>query len=153
EHIIRGISSQTSRPSLYRNKQWEAYQKEWFHFFEDFFRLRENLYDIPRLASLCNGKSLRDIKERILSINSSEIGKEYKWGKRPLQEVIAEWQEMMRKELAYDSGQYETIPQLREWIRHLSEVGHEGIPLTDLPVQVIKALTQENTPLTSRLRV
>jgi hypothetical protein len=152
EYIIRELRVPPDRLSPYRNKRWEGYRKEWVQFFEDFFKLRENLYDIPRLHHLCDGKSLQDMKEGILSINSPQIGKEYRWGKRLLREVIAEWQEMMRRELAQDS-QYEAAPQLREWIKHFGEVGHEGIPLTDLPVKVINELTQENTAFASRLRV
>ena len=144
------IHSHLSSVSAYTRK--ETYQKEWFQFFEDFFKLRENLYDGPRLATLCSGRSVSDIMRDVLTIDTEKVGKEYRWGKRLLYNVLAEWQEVMRQELASDAHPA-LSSDLQKWVNRLQEAGSEGLSVAEVPLEVIAALVHNKTNFTTRLKI
>src|SRR5258708_24862462 len=102
-HITDEVTAHTRHSSANIYKHKEMYQKEWAQFFEDFFKLRENLYDGNRLAILCSGRSVEDILRDVLTIDTAKVGKEYRWGKRLFSTALAEWQEVMKPELASDA--------------------------------------------------
>lgn len=151
-HITDEVTLHSRRSSVSPHTRKETYQKEWVQFFEDFFKLRENLYDGPRLATLCSGRSIGDIMRDILTIDTTKVGKEYRWGKRLLYNVLAEWQEEMRRELTSDAHTALSW-ELQEWVNRLQKVGGEGLSLAEVPLEVIAALVHNNTDFTTRLKV
>lgn len=134
------------------NRFKENDRKEWIFFFEDFFKLRDNLYDNPRLISLCGQRQLRDIMEDILIIRTDGIGKEYRWGKRHLKDVLLEWQKVMKQGLA-SSPQGESLFSIEEWMKRLSNIGNKGVSLAEIPTDMIIALSQHDEEMAHRLRI
>lgn len=134
------------------NRFKENDRKEWIFFFEDFFKLRDNLYDSPRLISLCSERQLRGIMEDVLTIHTNDVGKEYRWGKRYLRDVLLEWQEFMKQILASDSPE-EPPCSIEEWVKRLSNMGSKGIPLAEIPTDTIVSLSQYNEEIAHRLRL
>ncbi|MHB8598522.1 MAG: hypothetical protein ACYDER_17120 [Ktedonobacteraceae bacterium] len=150
-HIKQEVVALSNRTFIAPGARQEAYRKECLQFFEDFFKLRENLFDGPRLALLCENRSAGDILGDILSVDPAKVGTEFRWGKRPLQEVLLDWQEIVEQGLAPYSA--ESLPPiLQRWINRLDEVGGKGISFSEIPIEVITTLIHDAS-FATRLRV
>ncbi len=125
--------------------------KEWRQCFDDFFKLREHLYDVPRLTAYYAQHTLQEVFECIVEIDTNNIGHEYHWGRKPLWRVLAEWQEVMKKLLRNTQT---GLPNLiQEMVSLLENAGSQGVPLSDIPLEVLTTLDQENPELASHMRI
>jgi len=88
----------------------------------------------------------------VLTIHADNVGKEYRWGKRLLKDVLLEWQKVMKQAFA-PNPQEESLLSIEEWIKRLSDIGNKGISLAEIPTDMIIAITQHNREMAHRLRI
>ncbi|GHO61362.1 hypothetical protein KSC_002540 [Ktedonobacter sp. SOSP1-52] len=129
--------------------------KEWGQLFDDFFKLRENLYDAPRLARRCEGDSAKDIFQHIFRVDATAISAEYRWGSRFLSQEVAAWQQQLLPIQARldQKASNDLPPHLHVWVEKVYQAGQRGLALSDVPMEVLAELMQESKQLSSGLRL
>ncbi|MFQ5580708.1 MAG: hypothetical protein ACE5FZ_08850, partial [Nitrospiria bacterium] len=126
--------------------------QEWQWFFDDFFKLRENLYDGGRLNYITRQESLEGVFDVIFNLDTRQIDKAYRWGKRLLSSVINEWQIMMGQAIELD-GQTQLSSQAQLWMARIIQAGDQGELLADLPKGIVAELANNSPSFYHRLRV
>jgi hypothetical protein len=147
------ITQRTVPYLLYQEeKQLSQYIKDWQHFFDDFFQLRERFYDIPHLMELCQNASMKDILNSIVHIDPTKIHNDHRWGKKELSLTIEEWQRFIQQIVSCDlhSG---LPPSLQAWLQQLEQAGTEGIPLKHIPEDVLLTFLHSRDDLASRFHI
>lgn len=134
-----------------RLQQTEAWQ-EWQALFDDFFQLRENLYDGQRLRGLAQTRPFAEIFAAIVTIESTRIDKAYRWGKRLLVNAVSDWQGLIRQAAPVDSRS-PLSPPAQLWLGRLNQAGATGLPLTELPLPVLAELAEYTPELYHRLQL
>ncbi len=145
----------TTATNLYlplASQQKADYWQMWQRFFDDFFKLRKNLYDGYRLQKLTRPEDIEEVLGIILVLEPQRIDKAYRWGKRPLSRVVGEWQAMMRQVVRLDT-QTELSSQAQVWMSRLSKAGEEETPLVTVPLEVVTELAGSAPDFFHRLRV
>jgi hypothetical protein len=134
-----------------REQQMTAWQ-DWSLLFDDFFKLRENLYDGQRMAALLPAEGLEKLWAAILAIEPAWVDKSYRWAKRLFSNALTEWQTVMHQTIALDSPAW-LSNETQALLERLSQAGIEGVPLTDLPPAALTELAEQALDVYRRLRV
>lgn len=137
----------TTQPSYYlplTPDQKAMCWQEWQQFFDDFFKLRENVYDGTRLHKLAEPEFIEAIFYHLRNLDFRCIDKTYRWGKRLFSNALSEWQMMMGQVLIIEE-QTPLSSQSKLWLTRLSQVGTQGMPLGEVPLEVMAELA-ENAP-------
>lgn len=134
-----------------REQQLAAWQ-DWQLLFDDFFKLRENLYDGHRVAVLLSAEDLESLWATILAIRPERVEKNYRWAKRLFCNALTEWQTVMQHTIGLDLPA-RLSAEAQTWLARLSQGESRGIPLADLPPAVLAELTEQAPAVYRRLRI
>ncbi len=126
-----------------------VYWQQWQYFFDDCFKLRENVYDGARLRDLAQPV---DPAAVITGIDARRIDKVYRWDKRLFRKVIEEWQEVIQQAIRLDD-RAALSPVAQKWLARLTRPGAESLPLADLPLEVLTELAHQAPQFYRRLQV
>ena len=132
--------------------QQAATWQEWQALFDDFFQLRENLYDGQRLRALGTGWLVADLFAALLSVDPARIDRSYRWGKRLLANALADWQVLIRHAAPVDAHS-PLSPPAQHWLARLAQAGPDGLPLTNLPAEILAELARNAAAQPHHLRV
>lgn len=150
---LRGILPSVSSAHLTsrREQQVTAWQ-DWKLLFDDFFKLRENLYDGGRLTYLTQQAPLECVFDDILNLDTRQIDKAFRWRKRLLSSAINEWQTLMGQAIELD-GPAQLSSQTQQWMARIIQAGDHGELLAELPEEIVAELAHNSPSFYHRLRV
>jgi hypothetical protein len=134
-----------------REQQITAWQ-DWRLLFDDFFKLRENLYDGQRITALLPTAGLEPVWAAVLALEPQRVDKGYRWAKRLLSNALTEWQTVMRQTLELDSPK-RLSSETQAWLNRLSQGKGDDVLLVDLPPAVLTELAEHAPGVYRCLRV
>ncbi len=130
----------------------ELHKTTWL-MFEDFFKLRENLYDGPRVAQLLSGRAPEALLEPLAQVDPTRLDKDYRLGGVPLREVLANAQEVIRHcQQTEDTGRAISLTTQRV-LEVLQAANGQGILLSQVPAEVWIDLQTVKPDVYAKLRV
>lgn len=135
-----------------RHEQQVTAWQEWQSLFDDFFKLRENLYDGQRITALGATADLEPLWAAVLALEPERVDKSYRWAKRLFSNALAEWQTIMRQRIEL-SAPAPLSPKAEAWLVRLSQAESGGLPLAEMSPAVLSELAESAPALYRRLQV
>jgi hypothetical protein len=120
--------------------------------FEDFFMLREQLYDYDRFHQTLANSSLEKIAGKFLNLDTNKIAAEFMVGNLLLSEYIYRVQQriliwknpLLSSDLSFV---HKTL------IRSFNEYGSVGLPFASIPSNVWESIRRDNPEVFQKLRI
>ncbi len=150
---LKGVLPATTLAHLTspREQQLAAWQ-DWQLLFDDFFKLRENLYDGQIVAALLPAEGLESLWTTILAIRPERVKKSYRWAKRLFSNALTKWQTVMQQTIAQDSP-VRLPEEMQVWLEYLIQSGERGVLLSDQPLAFLAELERAVPDVYLRLRL
>ncbi len=123
------------------------------HLFEDFFKLRENVYDGPRIARLLSGRGPEALLDTLLRVDVARLDTGYRLGGTPLRDVLTTAQGMIRRWERTDGGGDTLSPSTQGVLDALLSGDGEGVPLRQVPTETLIELRAARPDLYATLRI
>lgn len=121
--------------------------------FEDFFKLRENMYDGPRIAQVLNRRTLNDLLDVLLGVDVERLGKDYRLDGAPLRDVLRTIQELLRNWQQKNDTKERCLPTVDAVLDALETDGQEGVPFSQVPPEIWARLRETKPSIYEKLRV
>jgi hypothetical protein len=122
--------------------------------FDDWFRLRENVFDGQAVERLLNGRTLQAVLTPLVSVNSAQVDRDYWLGKQRLSEVLTQACSLTEEVLTSPAhGEATLSPIVQNWLVRFHASGEQGLQLSELPVGVLADLQANRPDLCSVLRI
>lgn len=121
-------------------------------FFNDFFQLRQNLYDGGRIQQLLQQYPPNTLFEQLLAVDLSLLDRDYRLSGKPLKEVLAAIQAIIRRVQTNDRhGDLSTPTQ--QILEQLETTDSKGVLFSEIPLETWIELEQLRPHLFAALRV
>jgi len=91
------VEAARARLSLWGDRPDEALCRAIRHLFEDFFKLRENVYDGPWIARWVRGRGPEAWLEALMEVGPGRLERDYRLGKKPLRDALTFVQGTIRR--------------------------------------------------------
>jgi len=125
--------------------------------FEDFFRLRKNVYDGPRIARLVAERSLETLLTSLTQANPRQLDKDFLLAGHSLCEVLTEPQALTKRVLgqrARPTFECEDLsPSRQAFLEALLVAGEQGIPLSEVSEDAWGELREKRPGVYAAMRV
>ena len=100
--------------------------------FDDYFKLRENIYDGPGIMKIVSNHSIEDLLGYILEIDVEKINRDFQIGETKLHEIIELVQSDLHAWLHKRNEYLETKDWIRELVDAIIKPGANGISILDI---------------------
>lgn len=153
-----GLLSQTRAIHHEAARQGTSWERKWAQpipqLYDDWFKLRENVYDGPRLARLLGGRTAEEILALLPRIPARNVDKDYRLGRERLSEALHQAGLAAEQILARRQSDEEALSPAGQalWAR-LQETGKRGVSLGDVAVETLGELRSKRPEQYNMLRV
>lgn len=104
--------------------------------FDDFFKLRDNMYDGPQIARLLGRYTTEALLTLLAQVDVTQLDKDYRMGNIPLRDVLETIQEGMRGQITTGSGCTSLSPAAQSVLAAFATNEEYGVLLHQVPVEV-----------------
>lgn len=122
-------------------------------FFHDFFQLRQNLYDGGRIQQLLQQYPPDTLFKRVLAVDLSRLDKDYRLAGRPLKEMLATIQAIIRRCIQTDDQHDDLSAATQQILEKLEITESKGVLFSEIPLETWVELKQLRPRLFAALRV
>ena len=119
--------------------------------FEDFFQLRQNLYDGERIRHILEQYPPDNLLEQLLTIDTSSLDKDFRLASKPLREVLAAVQAIIQRCEYGPGGQEELSEVAQQLVEKLAN--SKPVLFSQIPLAAWSELKQSRPRLFAGLRV
>jgi hypothetical protein len=147
------VEAAHARFSLWGHRLDEGLGQTIRHLFEDFFKLRDNVFNGPRITWLLGGREPEALLESLRQLDVAQLDKDYRLGSVPLRDVLVMIQENTRLwRRAHEKG--DTLSTAgRALLDALIAAGERGIPLGEVPGETWVELREKRPGVYAAVRV
>jgi hypothetical protein len=138
---------------VWRDEPDEALCQSIRYLFDDFFRLRKNVYDGPRIARMIGGRAPEALLDARTAIAPGRVDEDYRLKKKPLRDVLSTVQETVQRWHQPRGEDEDLSAAARAVVETLGSDGDRGVPLREVPSEVFSELREERPELYAALRV
>jgi energy-coupling factor transporter ATP-binding protein EcfA2 len=121
--------------------------------FDDVFKLRDNVYDGPRIARLLERHTPEALLTLVTQINAARLNKDYRLGNMPLRDMLETTQGGLRHPTAMNGDKVDLSPVAQMVLAALTTDEEQGIPLNRVPAEVWSELQFAKPEIYKALRV
>jgi hypothetical protein len=137
---------------IWQHKPEDAICKSIRYLFDDFFRLRKNVYDGPSIAKVLRGRKPEELLDALMTMAPEAVDEDYRLRKKPLRDVLMMVQDIVRRWREPVGEETDLSAAARTLLKTL-ESGNGGIPLHQVPIEVFSELQTAKPNLYESLRV
>jgi len=138
---------------VWRNEPGEAMCQSIRYLFDDFFRLRKNVYDGPRIARVIGGRTPEALLDALVAIAPKRVDEDYRLKKRALRDVLTTVRETIQRWRQPRGEDGDLSAAARAVVETLEDDGNRGVPLHEVPSEVFSELREGRPELYAALRV
>lgn len=121
--------------------------------FEDFFKLRENLFDGDKILQLTRELSPEELLTIITDIDENRIDKDYKLLTINLMSIIFEVKKEVNRCFNIENTQKFLSPPAEHTLKRLQKAGMRGLLMSEAPIEIWSEILSNKPALYERLRV
>jgi len=147
------VETARARLPLWGDRPDETLCRAIRHLFEDFFKLRDNVYDGPRIARLVGGRAPEAVLEPLMQVDVERLDKDYRLGGVPLRDVLAMVQETIQRWEQADDIEDALSPAAQAVLDALLADDGRGVPLSQVPAEVWEEIRAAKPEVYAALRV
>ncbi len=147
------VEETRARLPVWRDEPDEAVCQSIRYLFDDFFRLRKNVYDGPRIARVIGGRAPEALLDALTAIAPGHVDEDYRLKKKPLRDALATVQETVQRWRQPRDEDGNLSAAARAVVETLGSDGNRGVPLCEVPSEVFSELREERSELYAALRV
>jgi hypothetical protein len=122
-------------------------------FFEDFFKLRDNIFAGPSIAQYMADTSLESMTSLLLQVRTQSIDPDYFIGNRYLGDFLNSIQESVRLWQKAPSENDSSYESKSSFLEAVSKGGRKGILMSQFPTELWEQLKAENPDVFLSLRI
>ncbi|MBD3305289.1 hypothetical protein GF348_02870 [candidate division KSB3 bacterium] len=148
-----GIEDARAQFPIWQGEPDEALYRSVRHLFDDFFRLRKNVYDGSRIVRRIGGRAPEALLEALMEIAPEQVDKDYRLRKEPLKDVLATVQETIEGWHQPRDEDEDLSVAAQAVVEILRKNGKRGVSLHKVPSEVFSELRDERPNLYAVLRV
>jgi hypothetical protein len=123
------------------------------YLFDDFFKLRDNVYDGSRVVRLLGGRTPEALLEPLRQIDPARLDKDYRLGGMLLREVLAVAQEALPSRGRVDNANDTLSSATQMVVERLLAAGGQRIPLCQVAEEIWRELQVKRPRLYSAMQV
>lgn len=147
------IEAAHARFSLWGHRLDERLGQAMWHLFEDFFKLRDNVYDGLRITRLLGGREPGTLLDPLVQVDVARLDKDYRLGGVPLKDVLTMVQETIRLWRRADDKGGTLSPAGQALLDALLAAGERGIPLGKVAEETRVELREKRPGVYAAVRV
>jgi hypothetical protein len=121
--------------------------------FDDFFKLRDNVYDGPRISGLLRGCTLASLLDILTQIDITTLDKDYRLGSIPLKDILEMMQEELEQRAIQKHKSTNLSPSAEAVLVALTTDKMHGVPLGQVSAEVWNELQSTRPDMYARLWV
>lgn len=137
---------------VWQHKPDDAICKSIRYLFDDFFRLRKNVYDGPSITKVLRGRKPEELLDALMTIAPEAVDEDYRLRKKPLCDVLMMVQDIVRR-WREPVGEETDLSAAAQTLLKTLESGNGGILLHQVPIEVFSELQTAKPNLYESLRV
>lgn len=138
-------------PNL-RSRAMQLSSPVWY-LFEDFFKLRENVYDGPKIAALLNDRNPDTLLDLLMKIDPAQLDSDYRLDKKPLANTLSTVQEITRFWREAETTEANLSPTAQTILERLLIDDEQGVLLSQISPAVWQELQTMKPDVFATLRV
>jgi len=147
------VEAARARLPLWGDRLDEALCQAIRHLFEDFFKLRDNVYGGPRIARLVGGRAPEALLEASAQIDPGRLDRDYRLGDRPLRDALAVVQETIQRWGQSGDANNALSLTAQSVLEALLTGDGRGVPLGQVPGRVWEEIQAARPEVYAALRV
>jgi hypothetical protein len=138
---------------VWRSEPDEALCEAICHLFEDFFKLRKNVYNGSQIARLIDARAPDTLLETLTQVDPDRLDRDYRLSRKPLCAALAAVQANVRRWNRPDDAEYDLSPAAKAVLEVLLERDRDGVPLSQVPAEVWEELRTTRQDVYGALKV
>jgi hypothetical protein len=121
--------------------------------FEDYFKLRENVFDGGKISRLTRELNPEDLLNLVTQIKESQVDKNYRFGNLKLRSVINEISNDIKGWLRSKDSNIILSATANKTIQMLQKAGQHGLLMSETPIEIWSEILEISTDIYEHLRV
>jgi hypothetical protein len=151
EGFQRQIKALGARLPMWQQETGEDLGKSIRQLFDDYFRLRENVYDGLRTAQVISDRTTDVLMNALVGISSERLEKDYCLNSELLRDVLMVVQEMIQVwRQPIDKGE-ELSPATQALLAALADDGQQSVQLCKVPIEAFSEIKEERPTIYEKL--
>jgi hypothetical protein len=125
---------------VWQHKPDDAICKSIRYLFDDFFRLRKNVYDGPSITKVLRGRKPEELLDALMTIAPETVSEDYRLRKKPLRDVLMMVLDIVESWRQPRKGEESLSTNAEALVKRLVNGDDQGVPLHQVPVEVLSEL-------------